>query len=47
MVPSNVIELAGRRIAAAVSEAYAAEWAGVKNSIVHAALSDGRELVTA
>lgn len=27
-----------------VSEAYAAEWAGVKNSIVHAALSEGREL---
>jgi predicted nucleotidyltransferase len=30
-----------------VSEAYAAEWAGVKNSIVHAALSEGRELATA
>jgi hypothetical protein len=27
-----------------VSEAYAAEWASVKNSIVHAALNEGREL---
>jgi uncharacterized protein len=30
-----------------VSEAYAAEWADVKNSIVHAALSEGRELAAA
>jgi predicted nucleotidyltransferase len=27
-----------------VSEAYAAKWASVKNSIVHAALTEGREL---
>lgn len=105
MVPSDVIELAGRRIAAAanaparvvlfgshargdsgpdsdldflvierdvpdrhaemvrlgrevrslgvpidivvVSETYAAEWANVKNSVVHAALTDGRELAGA
>lgn len=30
-----------------VSEAYAAEWADVKNSIVHAALTEGRELAAA
>jgi predicted nucleotidyltransferase len=30
-----------------VSEAYAAEWADVKNPIVHAAVSEGRELATA
>lgn len=30
-----------------VSEAYAAEWAGVKNSIVYAALTEGRELAAA
>jgi predicted nucleotidyltransferase len=27
-----------------VSEAYAAEWAGVEGSMVHAALTEGREL---
>jgi predicted nucleotidyltransferase len=30
-----------------VSELYAAEWANVKNSIVHAALTEGRELDSA
>lgn len=30
-----------------VSEAYAAEWGDVKNSIVHAALREGRELAAA
>jgi len=30
-----------------VSEAYASEWANVRNSIVHAALSEGREFAAA
>lgn len=30
-----------------VSEAYAAEWANVRNSVVHAALSEGREFAAA
>lgn len=30
-----------------VSEAYAAEWAHVKNSLVHAALTEGQELAAA
>ena len=30
-----------------VSEAYAEEWGGVKNTVVHAALSEGREFAAA
>ncbi len=30
-----------------VSEAYAAEWGSVRNSVVHAALSEGREFAAA
>jgi predicted nucleotidyltransferase len=37
-VPSDVV---------VVSEAYASEWANVRNSIVHAALSEGREFAAA
>jgi hypothetical protein len=30
-----------------VSEAYAAEWGAVKNTIIHAALTEGREFAAA